>query len=70
MIKPLQTGFICPVKNAAALADCCAQFIAMAPASRAEMGAVGRRFMAETFDEKLVIEQYLATFKKYGIQQN
>ncbi|MNF27965.1 N,N'-diacetylbacillosaminyl-diphospho-undecaprenol alpha-1,3-N-acetylgalactosaminyltransferase [compost metagenome] len=70
VIKPLQTGFICPVKNAAALADCCAQFIAMAPASRAEMGAVGRRFMAETFDEKLVIEQYLATFKKYGIQQN
>lgn len=70
VVKPLQTGFICPAKDAASLAACCEQIIVMSPATRAEMGAAGRRFMADKFDEKLVIEQYLATLKKYGVQQH
>ncbi|MCE9951440.1 glycosyltransferase family 4 protein [Aeromonas allosaccharophila] len=67
VVLPNQTGYLCPVKDAAALAACCEQLIAMTPEARAEMGAAGHRFMAEKFDEKLVIEQYLAMLKKYGV---
>ncbi|WP_411684831.1 glycosyltransferase family 4 protein [Aeromonas caviae] len=65
VVLPGQTGYLCPVKDATALAACCEQIIAMSPEARAEMGAAGRRFMADTFDEKLVIEQYLNTLNKY-----
>lgn len=67
VVLPSQTGFLSPVKDSAALAICCEQLIAMPPKARTEMGAAGRCFMAVTFDEKLVIEQYLMTLKKYGI---
>ena len=62
-----QTGFLCPVKNATALAACCEQLIVMRPEARAEMGTAGRAFIADKFDEKLVIEQYLKTLGKYGV---
>lgn len=62
-----QTGFLCPVKDVAALATCFEQLIVMPPKARAEMGAAGRRFMAAAFDENLVIDQYLITLKKYRI---
>lgn len=65
VVLPGQTGYLCPVKDATALAACCEQIIVMSPEARAEMGAAGRRFMADTFDEKLVIEQYLNTLNKY-----
>lgn len=67
VVLPNQTGYLCPVKDAAALAACCEQLIAMTPEARAEMGAAGRRFMSDTFDEKLVIEQYMNTLGKYGV---
>nr|WP_277925177.1 glycosyltransferase family 4 protein [Shewanella sp. DW31] len=67
VVLPGQTGFLCPVKNATALAACCEQLIAMTPESRAEMGTAGRAFIVDKFDEKLVIEQYLKTLGKYGV---
>lgn len=67
VVLPNQTGYLCPVKDAAALAACCKLLIDMTPEARTEMGAAGRRFMAENFDEKLVIEQYLAMLKKYNV---
>ncbi|KZW95464.1 glycosyltransferase family 4 protein [Aeromonas veronii] len=70
VVLPDQTGYLCPVKDAAALAACCEKIIVMSPEARAEMGAAGRCFMRDTFDEQLVIEQYLATLKKYGVQQH
>ena len=38
------------------------KIIVMSPEARAEMGAY-RCFMRDTFDEQLVIQQYLATLK-------
>lgn len=67
VVLPGKTGFLCPIKDGAALAACCAQLISMPPEERIEMGSSGRSFMASKFDEKVVIEQYLMTFKKFGI---
>ncbi len=67
VVLPGQTGYLCPVKDAAALANCCEQIIAMAPEARAEMGAAGRHFMTDKFDEKLVIEKYLNMLDKYDL---
>ncbi|MGI2049108.1 glycosyltransferase family 4 protein [Shewanella oncorhynchi] len=67
VVLPGQTGFLCPIKDGAALAACCEQLIAMTPESRAEMGTAGRAFIVDKFDEKLVIEQYLKTLGKYGV---
>ena len=63
VVLPDQTGYLCPVKDAAALAACCEKIIVMSPEARAEMGAAYRCFMRDTFDEQLVIQQYLATLK-------
>lgn len=70
VVLPGQTGWLCPVKDAAALAVCCEQLIAMSPVARTKMGEAGRRFIGDTFDEQLVIEQYLAMLKKYSVQQH
>lgn len=59
------TGWLCPVKDAPALASCCEQFLNMDIASRREFGLAGRRFMAIKFNEEIVIEQYLKVLKKY-----
>ncbi len=68
VVLPGQTGYLCPVKDATALAACCEKIILMSPETRAEMGAAGRRFMADIFDENLVIEQYLRAFKNMGCE--
>ncbi|MGL5605382.1 MAG: glycosyltransferase family 4 protein [Plesiomonas sp.] len=65
VVLPKKTGLLCPAKDAIALAKCCEQLIALTPDERAAMGAAGRVFMSEKFDEQLVIEQYLVALKKY-----
>lgn len=67
VVLPGQSGFLCPIKNANALAACCEQFIALSATERSAMGQRGRTLMAQQFDESLVIEQYIKTFKKYNI---
>ncbi len=39
----------------------------MSVEQRSLMGSAGREFMRQKFDEKLVIEQYLQTLKRYGL---
>ncbi len=65
VVMPDKTGYSCPVKDAAALAACCEQLITLPSEKRAEMGSAGRAFIADKFDEKRVIEQYLKTLERY-----
>ncbi|WP_083460684.1 glycosyltransferase family 4 protein, partial [Gulbenkiania mobilis] len=67
VVREEVTGYICPVKNAAELADCCVRMLQLSSVQRAQMGLAGRRFMEEVFDEEKVIAQYVATLRKYNI---
>ncbi len=60
-----ETGLLCLVKDHISLAECFEIFINMPVSQRELMGQAGRAFMAQVFDERLVIEQYLETLKKY-----
>ncbi|EPH6329640.1 glycosyltransferase family 4 protein [Vibrio cholerae] len=62
-----QTGYLCEVKNAKALAQRCEQFLTLSDSEKQAMGNAGRSFMEAKFDEKLVIKQYFATLKKYEV---
>jgi len=61
-----KTGLLCQVKDANSLAMACEGFIKMSQHDRNEMGRAGRLLMADKFDEKIVIEQYMKALKKYG----
>lgn len=61
------TGFLCSVKDPISLAKCCEELITMSVNRRELMGQAGRALMAEVFDEKIVIEQYLSTLHKFGV---
>jgi len=67
VVIPGETGMLCPVKDANALAICCEQMLGLSSSAREKMGLNGRDFMLRKFDEKLVIAQYLHTLKKYGV---
>lgn len=54
------TGWLCRPADAHDLARCLLDFVATPPAGRAAMGAQARRYMEECFDERLVIDRYLA----------
>lgn len=62
-----KTGFICPVKNASALADCMVRILNLRDSERQVMGNEGRHFMVDKFEESQVIAQYVYTLKKLGI---
>ncbi|EJB8349324.1 glycosyltransferase family 4 protein [Vibrio cholerae] len=62
-----QTGYLCEVKNAKALAQRCEQFLTLSDSEKQAMGKAGRSFMEAKFDEKLVIKQYFETLKKYKV---
>ncbi|MFM5482330.1 glycosyltransferase family 4 protein [Aeromonas veronii] len=67
VVIPSKTGFLCQIKNAESLADCCRAFIALTPTLRQQMGVAGRAFMQRKFDEKVVVAQYLAMLARYHI---
>lgn len=67
VVIPDVTGFVCQVKDAQDLAQCCQKLIALDTIERSFMGSAGRQFMEEQFDEELIIEQYLTMLKKYGV---
>lgn len=54
------TGWLCQPADASDLARCMLDFIATPAAERAQMGARARAFMEECFDERRVIDRYLA----------
>ena len=62
-----ETGWLCPVKDPVALADCMLQLLAMPAAERQAMGMAGRRFVVERFDEQQTVAHYLATLARYGV---
>ncbi|WP_336938144.1 glycosyltransferase family 4 protein [Vibrio cholerae] len=62
-----QTGYLCEVKNAKALAQRCEQFLTLSDSEKQAMGKAGRSFMEAKFDEKWVIKQYFSTLKKYEV---
>jgi glycosyltransferase involved in cell wall biosynthesis len=62
-----ETGWLCPIKDASALADCMVQLLSMHVADRQAMGLAGRRFIVENFDEQKVVSHYLATLARYGL---
>ena len=55
-----ETGFLCRPADAPDLVDKLMRFIAMTPEARQAMGQRGRTFVEQNFDERLVIERYLA----------
>lgn len=65
-----ETGWLCPVKDAEALADCMLQLLAMPVADRQVMGMAGRRFIVANFDEQKVVAHYLATLARYGLAKD
>jgi glycosyltransferase involved in cell wall biosynthesis len=54
------TGLLCKPMDAGDLADKMLRFLALDQASRTTMGQAGRRKMEREFDEKVVINRYLA----------
>lgn len=58
VVRDGENGFLCKVKNPTDLAAKIKLFLALSPEERATMGANSRRFIAENFDQQLVIRQY------------
>ncbi len=54
-----ETGFIAPVKDAPALADCMLRFMKLSRAEKEAMGGQARAKVLREFDEKVVIGAYL-----------
>ena len=65
-----ETGWLCPVKNAEALAGCMVQLLAMPVADRQVMGMAGRQFIVANFDEQKVVAHYLTTLARYGLAKD
>ncbi len=54
-----KNGFIAPVRDARALADCMLRFIALSQEERRAMGKYARERVLREFDEKVVVGSYL-----------
>ncbi len=59
-----QTGLLCEARSGESLAEACLQFLDMSPEARAAMGQAGRARMEEHYDEKLVVNAYLAAIDR------
>lgn len=57
-------GFLCRTRDAADLAEKLEKMIALSPEARAEMGCRGREKMEREFDERIVIDRYLAIIQE------
>jgi glycosyltransferase involved in cell wall biosynthesis len=58
------TGLLCEVRSADSLAAAMATMAAMAPAERAAMGASARARIEAVYDERIVIDRYLAEIER------
>ena len=54
-----RNGFLCPPRDASALAAAMQQMIALTPEQRSAMGAQSRRLAEERYDERIVIRRYI-----------
>jgi glycosyltransferase involved in cell wall biosynthesis len=60
------TGLLCKARDPADLAAKMERMFLMTPGQRTEMGMAGRAKMEREFDERIVIEQYLAVIQEIG----
>ena len=67
VVRDGETGWLCPVKDAQALAHRMLQLLAMPVAERQAMGRAGRSFVIASFDERLTVARYLDTLARYGV---
>ncbi len=58
-----ETGFLCKVRDAAALAETMRRMLRLTAEQRATMGSVARERVVREFDEKIVVERYLDVVK-------
>lgn len=58
-----ETGFLCKVRDAAALAEAMRRMLLLTPEQREVMGKKARARVVREFDEKIVIERYLDVVK-------
>ena len=58
MVEDGKTGFLCPVRDAAGLAQAMTRFSTLSRPEMAEMGAAGRAKIAREYDQALVIAAY------------
>jgi glycosyltransferase involved in cell wall biosynthesis len=60
VVQHRQTGLLCAVRSAEALAAAMIEMMELAPAERADMGARGRMRVEHEFCETKVVERYMA----------
>lgn len=65
-----KTGFLCQVKSRDSLAAAMECIINQSMKERLDMGAAGRAFILEQFDERVVINKYIVMLSKYNIRAN
>lgn len=58
-----ETGFLCNVRDAHALAEAMRRMLLLTPEQRARMGKVARKRIVREFDEKIVVGRYLDVVK-------
>lgn len=58
------TGFLCKTRDAGDLAEKMERMLLLTPEQRAEMGKAGRAKMEREFDERIVIERYMAAIRE------
>jgi glycosyltransferase involved in cell wall biosynthesis len=54
-----ENGFLVPVRNAEALADCVETFLSMSESERSEMGKRGRQKVSREFDENIISDFFV-----------
>lgn len=64
VVEKGKTGLLCEVRSGGSLAQACMQFLGMSLEARTAMGQAGRARMESTYDEKLVVDAYLAAIER------
>jgi len=67
VVKDGINGFVCPMKNAEALADSCIRMLNATENDRQQMGLAGRQLMVEHFDEALVVSRYAEMLQRNNL---
>jgi glycosyltransferase involved in cell wall biosynthesis len=67
VVEAGRTGLLCRVRDAADLARRMEEFIALPPATRAEMGRQARARMERDYDERLVVAAYREALRGLGL---
>lgn len=57
VVQPGESGFLCPVRDAAALTDAMRAFAQCSPDEQTNMGLAGRVLVEQRFEKRLVVEQ-------------